>query len=86
MDIEGYRKFRKYMNNKIEDDRIVDDEIQILLRLEKEFNINLDDFIPYNGNYSVCAKLDAIIGDLKYDERIFFIINRYMRFKLEEKS
>lgn len=57
--------------------------IQELVELEQELNINLDDYIPYNGDYSKVSALDAILPEEKrYNERLGFLINSYMRYRL----
>jgi len=57
--------------------------IQELLELEQELNMNLDDYIPYNGDYSKVSALDAILPEEKlYNERLSFSINSYMRYRL----
>jgi len=54
-----------------------------LMELEKTLNINLDDYVPYNGDYSKVDALDALLPEEKlYDERLQFSINSYMRYRL----
>lgn len=79
MDKEGYKTYLQSMPNK--NNYIAD--IPMLIQLEKELNINLDDYIPYNNDYSKNSALDAILPKSKqYDERLQFSINSYVRYRL----
>ena len=55
-----------------------------LLELEKELSINLDDYIPYNDDYSKVSALDKLLPkEKRYDEKLFFNINSYIRYRLQ---
>lgn len=54
-----------------------------LLELEETLNINLDDYVPYNDDYSKVNALNALLPEEKlYNERLQFSINSYMRYRL----
>lgn len=57
--------------------------IQELLELEQELNIDLDDYIPYDDDYSKVSALNAILPmEKQYSKRLIFSINSYMRYRL----
>ncbi len=79
MDKVGYKAYLQALGNQ----QHYIGRIQMLLDLEQELNIDLDDYIPYNDDYSKSAALDAILPEEKrYDERLFFSINSYMNYRL----
>lgn len=56
-----------------------------LLKLEQELNINLDDYIPYNDDYSKVNELNTILSKEKlYSEKLQFSINSYMCYCLSD--
>ena len=84
MDIDKYQHYLK-CNGKW--DSFAGSEIQRLLKFEKDLQIDLDDFIPYNENYSIVETLNKMMTDeMKYNEPLWFAINRYMVYKLNETS
>lgn len=57
--------------------------IQELVELERTLGIDLDDYIPWDDNYSKVDELDKILPeDMQYNEGLFFSINSYMRYRL----
>ena len=79
VDKAGYKAYLQALGNQ----QHYIGRIQMLLELEQELNIDLDDYIPYNEDYSKSAALDAIMPEEKrYDERLFFSINSYMNHRL----
>ena len=57
--------------------------VQELLELEQELNIDLDDYIPYDDDYNKVSALNAIMPiEKRYSERLNFLINSYMRYRL----
>lgn len=83
MDKAGYKAYLQALGNQ----QHYIGRIQMLLELEQELNIDLDDYIPYNEDYSKSAALDAILPEEKrYDERLFFSINSYMNYRLSDFS
>ena len=82
MNIDGYQHYLTQIGKW---DSISGNEIQKLLRLEKDLDIDLDDFIRYEGNYSIVETLDNMMTeDMRYNEPLQFAINRYMVYKLSE--
>lgn len=81
MDKAGYKIYLQSLGN--QQHHI--GRIQKLLELEQELNINLDDYIPWNNDYSKMDVLfDAILPEEKrYNEPLMFSINSYMHYKLE---
>lgn len=79
MDKVGYRAYLQSLGN--QQHHI--GRIPELMELEKTLNINLDDYVPYNNDYSKVDALDAILPEEKlYNERLQFAINSYMRYRL----
>lgn len=57
--------------------------IPVLLELEREYNINLDDYIPYNNNYRKVDALNEILPDeVLYNEKLALSINSYICYRL----
>ena len=81
MDQKGYKAYLQSLGNQ----QHYIGRIQDLLDLEKELNINLDDYVPYNGDYGKEDELNSVLPNEKlYDERLFFSINSYMRYRLSD--
>lgn len=81
MDKAGYRAYLQSLGNQ----QHYIGRIQELWELEQELNINLDDYIPYDGDYSKISALEAILPEKKrYNERLFFLMNSYMRYRLSD--
>lgn len=81
MDQKGYKAYLQSLGNQ----QHYIGRIQDLLDLEKELNINLDDYVPYNGDYGKVDELNSVLPNEKlYDERLFFSINSYMRYRLSD--
>ncbi len=79
MDKAGYKAYLQALGNQ----QHYIGHIQKLLELEQKLNINLDDYIPYNGDYSKVSALDAILPkEQQYNEKLGFSINSYMRYRL----
>lgn len=79
MDKAGYKAYLQSLGNQ----QYYIGRIQELWELEQELNINLDDYIPYNDDYSKVDALEAILPEEKrYSERLAFLINSYMRYRL----
>lgn len=79
MDKEGYKVYLQLLGNQ----KYYIGHIQELVELEQELNIKLDDYIPYNGDYSKITALDDILPEEKrHNERLGFLINSYMRYRL----
>ena len=79
MDRAGYKAYLQALGNQ----QHYIGRIQMLLDLERELNIDLDDYIPYDQDYSKSAALDAIMPQEKrYDEKLWFSINSYMLYRL----
>ncbi len=82
MNVEGYQS---YLEHSGKWDAFAGNEIQKLLKLEKDLQIDLDDYIPYNGDYSLVDKLNGMMSDeMRYNEPLHFAINRYMVYRLSE--
>lgn len=83
MNIDGYQEYLKKTSKW---DSNAGNEIQRLLKLEKDLQIDLDDFIPYNGDYSVSERLNSIMTDeMKFHEPLQFAINRYIVYKMSNE-
>ena len=81
MDKNGYKTYLQLLGNQ----QHYIGFIQKLVDLEKELNIDLDDYIPYNGDNSRIDALEAILSTERlYDEQLQFSINSYMRFRLRD--
>ena len=79
MDKKGYVAYLEALGNQ----NHYIGRIQELIELERTLGIDLDDFIPFDGNYSKVDELDKILPeDMRYNERLFFSINSYMRYRL----
>lgn len=79
MDKAGYKAYLQSLGNQ----QHYIGRIPELMELEKSLNINLDDYVPYNDDYSKSDALDALLPEEKrYDERLQFSINSYMRYRL----
>lgn len=79
MDINKYRQFCKSTS----EGRPYLDSIQKLVDLEKKYQINLDDYIPYEGNETAIFELDSLFDKKdRYSEKLFMEINSYFRYKL----
>ena len=82
MDIDVYKHYLK-SNGRL--DLFAENEIRRLAQFENDLQIDLDDFIPYNKDYSLCDKLmDMMTEEMKNNEPLWFAINRYMAFKVLE--
>lgn len=80
MDKKGYIAYLQSLGNQQHYIGGVSD----LLELEKEQNIDLDDYIPYNGDYSRVSALDDILPkEKRYNEKLVFNVNSYMRYRLQ---
>lgn len=81
MDKAGYKSYLQSIGNQ----QYYIGCIQELWELEQELNINLDEYIPYNDDYSKVNALEAILPEEKrYSERLAFLINSYMRYRLSD--
>lgn len=81
MDKAGYKAYLQSLGNQ----QHYIGHISELIELEKTLNINLDDYVPYNDNYSKVDALDALLPEEKiYNERLQFAINSYMRYRLSD--
>lgn len=79
MDKAGYKAYLQSLGNQ----QYYIGHIQELCELEQELNINLDDYIPYDGDYDKVNALDAILpAEKRYSEALGFLINSYMRYRL----
>ena len=79
MDKVGYKAYLQSLGNQ----QHYIGRIPELMELEKTLNINLDDYVPYNNDYSKVDTLDALLPEEKlYNERLQFAINSYMRYRL----
>lgn len=79
MDKAGYKAYLQSLGNQ----QHYIGRIQELWELEQELNINLDDYIPYDGDYGKVSVLDAILPEEKrYNEKLGFSINSYIRYRL----
>jgi hypothetical protein len=80
MDKVGYKKYLQSLGNQ----NHYIGGIQKLVEIEQELNIDFDDYIPYNEDYSKAGKLlDEILPEkIRYNEPIIFSINSYMRYRL----
>jgi len=84
MNIEGYQHYLKSINKW---GSFAGNEIQKLVGLEKLLHIDLDDYIPYNGDYSVVERLNKLMTDeMRFSETLQFAINRYMVYRLSESE
>lgn len=79
MDKYGYKFYLQSLGNQ----QHYIGRIQELINLEKELNIDLDDYIPYKNDYSRVDALNAILPvERLYNEKLQSSINSYMRFRL----
>lgn len=79
MDKVGYKAYLQSLGNQQHYIGMIPE----LLELEREYNINLDDYIPYNDDYRKVDELNAILPDeVLYCEKLAFSINSYMRYRL----
>ena len=79
MDKVGYKAYLQSLGNQ----QHYIGRIPELMELEKTLNINLDDYVPYNNDYSKVDALDALLPEEKlYNGRLQFAINSYMRYRL----
>lgn len=78
------QEFITYLEAKRRYDAFAESEIQLLLSLEKDLNVNLDDYIPFDDHFELIASLTSKMPqEIQWDEPLQFAINRYMRFRLE---
>jgi hypothetical protein len=80
VDKQGYKAYLQSLGNRNDDS--IKRDIKRLDDFEREFNIILDDYIPYNNDYSKVDKLNAIQPIHKQGEALAFVINDYMKFRL----
>lgn len=79
MDKVGYKAYLQSLGNQ----QHYIGRIPELIELEKTLNINLDDYVPYNSDYSKVSALNALLPKEKlYNEKLQIIINSYMRYRL----
>lgn len=79
MDSVGYKAYLQSLGNQ----KSYIGCIPELLELEEKYKIDLDDYIPYNEDYSKVDALDALLPkEVQYNERLNFAINNYMSYKL----
>lgn len=79
MDKAGYKAYLQSLGNQ----QHYIGSIQELLELEQELNIDLDDYIPYDDDYSKVSALNTILPmEKRYNERLNFSINSYMCYRL----
>lgn len=79
MDKVGYKAYLQLLGNK----QHYIGRIPELIELEKTLNIDLDDYVPYNGDYSkVSALYAALPEEVLCNEKLQFSINSYMRYRL----
>ena len=79
MDKAGYKAYLQELGNQ----QHYIGRIPELLELEKKLNIDLDDYIPYNEDFSKVAALDALLPEeIQHNEKIQLAINSYMRYRL----
>lgn len=82
MNINGYREYcktnlvaRRYL-----------DSIEKLRTFESKYNIDLDDFVPHDEDYSRASLFDEIIAKEEHCESLYFAINNYFRFCLSNNN
>lgn len=81
MDKAGYKAYLQSLGNQ----QHYIGRIEDLWELEQELNINLDDYIPYDGDYRKVSALDTILPEEeRYNEKLEFLINSYIRYRLSE--
>lgn len=81
MDIAGYIA---YLQSALGNQNHYIGSIKELLELERVLDINLDDYIPYNGDCKKIKNLYSNLPDDKlYSKRLAFI-NNYIRYRLED--
>ena len=74
MDKDGYLIYLQSLGNQ---EHYIG-SIQKLVALEQELKISLDDYVPYNEDYSKSEKLHSILPtEITYDEPLMFAINSY---------
>ncbi len=79
MDKAGYKAYLQSLGNQ----QHYIGGIQELLELEQELNIDLDDYIPYDDDYSKVSALNSILPmEMRYDERWNCLINSYLCYRL----
>lgn len=84
MNVDGYQS---YLKSKNQWNTFAGNEIQKLLALENHLNIDLDDYIPYGGDYSVVVELNGLMPEeMRVSETLQFAINRYMVYKLSDSD
>lgn len=80
MNIDGYRMYLQSLGNF---NKFIDKEISSLVSIEQSLNVDIDDFIPYDGKYSRLSELEAdMIAIMRYDEDVQSSLNRYVGYKL----
>lgn len=73
-----------YLEAKRRYDDFAKSQIQRLLSLEKELNVDLDDYIPFDDRFEIIESLTSKMPqEMQWNEPLWFAINRYMRFRLE---
>ena len=82
MDKRGFIAYLQSLGNR--DNDSIRNAVERLDKFEQEFNIMLDDFIPYNNDYSKVAALDAIQSIEKRGMPLAFAINDYMLYRLSD--
>lgn len=88
MDKAGYKAYLQSLGNQ----QHYIGGIQELQELELKLNINLDDYIPYNGDYGKVSALKAMLPkEKRYSEKLGLLVNSYMCYRLsgfvqEEKT
>ena len=82
MNINGYREYCK--TNLIACRYF--DSIEKLRTFEIKYNIDLDDFVPYGEDYSKASLLDKILAEEEHSEHLYFEINNYFRFCLDNSN
>lgn len=80
MDQKGYIAYLQSLGNQ----QYYIGGVSELLELEKELNIDLDDYIPYNEDHCRVSALEDILPkEKRYNKKLFFNINSYMRYRLQ---
>lgn len=82
MNINGYREYCK--TNLVA--RRYFDSIEKLRTFEIKYNIDLDDFVPHDEDYSRASLLDELLAEEGHSESLYFEINNYFRFCLSNNN
>ena len=81
MNVDSYKMYLQSLGNV---DKFINAEIAALNSVEHNLGVDLDDYMPFGGEYSNISRLEEQIMDkMRMTEDLQAALNRYISFRLD---